>query len=338
MIGFEWVYLLALAPLPLLVRRLAPRARHEGESALRVPFFARLAALGGAEEKGPARRRLRWLGILIWMLLVTAAARPQWQGEPVALPLQGRDLMLAVDVSGSMGQPGMDDGRRTRATRLDQVKRAAVDFLERREGDRVGLILFGTRAYLQTPLTFDRQAVAARMAESVVGIAGQNTALGDAVGLAVKRLRDRPAESRVLVLLTDGRNTAGSADPREAARLAKRAGLTIYAIGVGPAPGLGISGFGLFSRSDLDEETLKAMAKTTGGLYFHAGDREGLEKAYRKLDELEPVESDARFFRPRKALFFWFLGTAFLLSLLLAALALGRRGLLPSANGLEREG
>jgi Ca-activated chloride channel family protein len=316
-----WPWALLALPLPFLVWWLLPRAPAADASALRVPFFAALAASG-------ARTRVtrRWpllLALPAWLLLVVAAARPQWVGEPVPLPLAGRDLMLAVDISGSMTEADMIIGGRV-VDRLTAVKAVAGDFIERREGDRVGLILFGQQAYLQTPLTFDRETVRTLLFESAVGLAGRETAIGDAIGLAVKRLRrapDEPLETeRVLILLTDGANTAGSIAPIKAAELAAEAEIRIHTIGVGADPRIGLGGFSLsLGRSPLDERTLSAIADTTGGRYFRARDVRELQGIYAALDELEPVESDQRVYRPVDELFAWPLGGALLLSALLVA-------------------
>jgi len=315
---FAWPWVLAALPLPLAVYFMLPRAEERPASALRIPFFGALAAT----ELGPVapRRRYALLGALVWLLLVTAAARPQLIGDPIALPMEGRDLMLAVDISGSMVERDMVIGDRV-VERLTAVKAVAGDFIERREGDRIGLILFGAQAYLQTPLTFDRKTVRTLLFEAAVGLAGRETAIGDAIGLAVKRLRDQPAESRVLILLTDGANTTGSIQPLKAAELAARAGVRIYTIGVGSE----VRGpFGLpMAGASIDEGTLRTIAKTTGGQYFRARDVAGLQAIYSMLDELEPAASDEQTFRPVKELFQWPLATALLLS---ALLGLARAG------------
>jgi len=318
-LALPWM-LLAL-PLPLLAWRLLPRAPAAGTGALRVPFFAALA-----DGAGAARASRRWpllLALPAWLLLVLAAARPQWVGEPVPLPLAGRDLMLAVDISGSMVEQDMVIGGQV-VDRLMAVKAVAGDFIERREGDRVGLILFGQQAYLQAPLTFDRDTVRKLLFESAVGLAGRETAIGDAIGLAVKRLRKGPGEpadtDRVLILLTDGANTAGSIAPMKAAELAADAGIRVYTIGVGADPRIGLGGFSLrLGRSPLDERTLSAIAETTGGRYFRARDIEELQGIYATLDELEPVESDKRVYRPVDELYQWPLAGAVLLTAVLVA-------------------
>ena len=312
-----WIFL--LAPLPALVYWMVPPSR-PGGGALQVPFFDEVAAMGGEGRQGGKRLRLLWL-ILLWLLLLTAAARPQWLGEPGDIEISGRDLMLAVDVSGSMKAMDMVFERRPQ-DRLSAVKRVAGDFIQRRRGDRIGLILFGTRAYLQAPLSLDRDTVNQLLQESAIGIAGEKTAIGDAVGLALKRLKDRPGREKLLILLTDGANTAGEMDPRRAADLAKLADLRIHTIGVGSGDSTGLQGiFGgrlLGGRSDLDEATLTAIAEATGGRYFRALDAGTLEKIYALIDELEPVAQTESRFRPVAELFHWPLGAAVLLSLLWA--------------------
>ncbi|WP_058554251.1 VWA domain-containing protein [Thiohalocapsa sp. ML1] len=320
--SFEFAHLwaLLLLPLPLLARHLLPPAETGVGAALCVPFFG--ALMDAERRRVPAPRLVAVLAVAAWGLLVLAAARPQMVGEPVALPLEGRDLMLAVDISGSMREEDMVIGGRI-VDRLTAVKAVAGDFIERRQGDRIGLILFGQQAYLQTPLTFDRNTARTLLFEAAVGLAGRETAIGDAIGLAIKRLRDAETDERVLILLTDGANTAGSIRPQKAAELAAGAGVRIHTIGVGGDPQ---SAFGLtLGRNPLDEATLKAIADTTGGRYFRAHDVGELQAIYSMLDELEPVESDRATFRPVDELFGWPLGAALLVSALAAA---GRGGLL----------
>lgn len=323
MIHLAWPWALLALPLPWLAMRGLPPAPSSGGSALQIPFLEEILALH-SETDGRRMRRQRWTSVaswLTWLLLVLAAAQPQWLGEPVSLPTSGRDLLLAVDLSGSMAQEDfMLNGQP--ANRLQVVKAAAQDFIERRTGDRLGLILFGAQAYLQTPLTFDRDAVATLLNESVVGLAGKETAIGDAIGLALKRLRDSNVQDRVLILLTDGTNTAGEVTPRQAAKLAAEHGMRIYTIGLGAKPMRRDTFFGpqiINPSADLDEATLQAVAKMTGGRYFRATDLTSLEAIYQELDQLEPVARDTEYFRPRQSLFVWPLSFALLISALLAA-------------------
>jgi len=318
MIALDWPWALVALPLPLLARFLLAPARPAAGRALRLPLLQPLSAMeaGAAAGRGSMRQVLSWLA---WLLLVVAAARPQWLGDPVSLPVSGRDLMLAVDVSGSMEQPDYTlDGRPV--SRLDVVKAVAGRFIEHREGDRLGLILFGSRAYLQTPLTYDRITVQTMLGEAVIGLAGRETAIGDSIALAVKRLREQPEDNRVLILLTDGTNTAGSLSPLDAARLASSAGVRIYTIGIGGGP-VGLrTPFGMLMQrgGDLDPDTLRAVAEETGGRFFEATDTDELESVYDELDRLEPSVRDTRTYRPMRALYVWPAGAALLLSVWIA--------------------
>ena len=328
---FALPLMFAALPLPLLVAWLLPRAPAATDGALRLPFYQALHASMGEGRVIPSRLRLL-LAVLAWVLLVTAAARPQMLGEPVQLPVSGRDLLLAVDISGSMETEDMVLGNQL-ATRLAAVKYVAGNFIERRKGDRLGLILFGDQAYLQTPLTFDRQTTNIQLDEAAIGLAGKRTAIGDAIGLAVKRLRDQPQENRVLVLLTDGENTAGTVDPQKAADIAASEGVRIYTIGVGADERI-VSGF--FGRqrvanNELDEPALIAIAEKTGGQYYRARDIAGLEAIYQLLDELEPVSEDEEVFRPVHELYRWPLAAAVFVCLLIALAASGLHGRLATA-------
>ncbi|MDO9320813.1 MAG: VWA domain-containing protein [Pseudomonas sp.] len=319
MFEFTWPWIFLLAPLPWLLRRWLPVAE-SGEATLNVSFLPELEALAGRRARANLSAWQQQLPFaLIWLLLLLAAARPEWVGEPLPLAASGRDLMVAVDVSGSMEQRDMQ-WQGQDVDRLSLVKHLFSDFIEQRRGDRVGLILFGSQAYLQAPLTFDRHTVRTWLDEAVIGIAGKNTAIGDAIGLAVKRLRQRPANSRVLILITDGANTAGAIEPLTATRLAAEQGVKIYTIGIGSDPDAGLlSMFGLNPGSDLDEPTLKAIATQTGGQYFRARDADELEEIKASLDQLEPVAQQATQARPALALYCWPLSAALLLSLLLVA-------------------
>ena len=319
--AIAWPWLLVLAPLPWILRILLPASSAGDLQALRVPWFSDVAG----NKAGWMRRP--WLALvatLVWLLLVAAAARPQWIGEIESLPVTGRDLLLAVDISGSMDTQDMIMNK-TAVNRLKVVKKVAGEFIQRRHGDRVGLVLFGSRAYLQTPLTFDTETTATLLEESEIGLAGRETAIGDAIGLAVKRLRDDAAADRVLVLLTDGANTSGEVQPLQAAEFAARDGLTVYTVGVGADEMMVQDFFGsrvVNPSADLDEDTLRTIADRTGGRYFRARDAKGLEKIYEILDELEPVESDVEIIRPVDELFYWPMGLAYVLALLAALVSI----------------
>jgi len=324
---FAWPWLLITLPLPLLVALSLPRAQASPPAALRVPFYAALTQ----SLARPARHRSRLyvlLAAIAWLFLVLAAARPQWIGETLHLPVSGRSLMLAVDISGSMQTEDMlIDGHQV--MRLTAVKHVAADFIGQRTGDQLGLILFGDQAYLQAPLTFDRHTVSTLLDEAAIGLAGKSTAIGDAIGLAIKRLREQPQQNRVLILLTDGANTAGSVEPLKAADLAASEAVRIYTIGIGADSMLVRTPFGTrrVASSDLDEATLQAIADKTGGRYFRARDTESLQEIYALLDAMEPVSEDDQSYRPVDELYAWPLGGALLISLLLALLASGWRHL-----------
>ncbi|MCF5707978.1 VWA domain-containing protein [Pseudomonas syringae] len=318
MFELVWPWTFVLLPLPWLMRFLLPMA-DSGEAALKVSFLNELEGLSGRRAKAnlPAWRQ-RSPFLLIWLLLLMAAARPQWLGEPLPIAASGRDLLVAVDVSGSMDYPDMQ-WRSDDVSRLVLVQHLLGDFLEGRQGDRVGLILFGSQAFVQAPLTFDRRTVRIWLDEARIGIAGKNTAIGDAIGLALKRLRLRPANSRVLVLVTDGANNGGQIDPITAARLAANEGVKIYTIGIGSDPDKsGIQGLlGLNPSLDLDEPTLKDIASLSGGQYFRARDGDQLEKIRATLDSLEPVAQQPTQARPAQVFYQWPLAAALLLSVLL---------------------
>ena len=328
-IEFAWPWMLIALPLPLLTAWLLPRAPEAGPEALRLPFYDALSTRLGEAQATRSRLRLI-LATVAWLLLVLAATRPQFLGDALQLPVSGRDLMLAVDISGSMQTDDMRLGNRV-ATRLAAVKAVAGDFIQRRKGDRLGLILFGEQAYLQTPLTFDRDTTGTQLYEAVIGLAGKSTAIGDAIGLATKRLREQPQQNRVLILLTDGANTAGSIDPLKAAAIAARDAVRIYTIGVG-ADEMTVQGlFGTrhVTNNELDERSLKAIAAETGGRYFRARDIEGLEQIYQLLDELEPLGQDEETFRPVHELYMWPLAAALLISVVIA---MAGAGLLRAGN------
>jgi Ca-activated chloride channel family protein len=324
MIHFEWPWLLLMLPLPFVVRRYMHSASEAGEAALRMPFLEDFTHSSDVPKQHIRGRWALWLALFAWLLLIIASMRPQWLGELVEIPISGRDLMLAVDLSGSMEEKDfLLKGQRV--DRLTATKWVAGDFINRRIGDRIGLLLFGEQAYLQTPLTFDRKTVQTLLYESAIGLAGKSTAIGDAIGLAVKRLRQQDESSRVLILLTDGANTAGAVEPVAAAELAASEGIKIYTIGIGADEMIIRSLFGsrkVNPSADLDEEALRLIAGKTGGRYFRARDTKELEKIYQLLDELEPIEKDAYRFRPRMALYYWPLSLAvmFAAMLLLARL------------------
>lgn len=316
-----WPWAFIILPLPFLFRLIFPRAKKTSDAALRVPDLADYQ-LG--DNLSYAGRKSQWpllLYSLAWLCLVIAVARPQWTGEPVELPVSGRDLMLAIDISKSMDLPIRHNMRSV--SRITATKAVASAFIEKRVGDRIGLILFGDQAYVQSPLTFDRTTVNILLQEAVTGLAGQATAIGDAIGLAVKRLTRQHSydsnnasasgniqrnisEDRVLILLTDGVSNRGEITPQKAAELAAKKNLKIHTIGIGNR-----------DTRELDERTLREVAKTTGGQYFRAYNTSDLQKIYELLDKLEPVVKDSKSYRPIKALFHIPLTASFILATLL---------------------
>lgn len=316
MFEFAWLWALLALPLPLLIR-LLPRRQKTQTAALRVPRVDNdLPGVKSATGNGPARLIL---ATVVWLCLVLASARPQWLGEPINIPAKGRDLMVAVDLSGSMKVEDMVvNGQQV--DRLRMIKYVLADFIQRRVGDRIGLILFADTAYQQAPLTYDRETVAQLLNETVIGLVGDQTAIGDAIGLAVKRFEARQESNRILILLTDGQNTAGNISPEQANELAVANDVTIYPIGVGADQMLVQSFFGnrrVNPSADLDEDMLTELAQSTGGQYFRAKDTQSLEAIYARLDELEPIARESRQMRPQTALFHYPLALALLLSVLL---------------------
>ncbi len=310
---FAWPWMILLLPLPWLLRRWW-RPAPPGQ-ALHLPQpGVQLGSVAGRRMQGAAP----WLLTLAWLCLVAAAARPQWLGPPQAQQRSGRALMLAVDLSGSMRTPDMQLAGQS-VSRFGAVEAIAGDFIRRRSGDEMGLILFGSQAFLVTPLTYDLSAVRAQLQGSVVGLAGNQTAIGDAIAVAVKRLSALPEQARVLVLLTDGVNNAGSITPREAARAAKAAGVRVYTIGIGATQMRIPDFFGMQlvnPSADLDADMLTAIAKQTGGRFFRATDSGELAEAYRTIDALEPMPQRGPSLRPRHELFRWPLLASLVLLLL----------------------
>lgn len=321
--GFAWPWLLLAILLPWLVHIALP-ARADDAPALRAPWRARLRQVAEGHAGLPRPRGFPWLALLAWCLLCVAAARPQQLGPPVAPPQAGRDLMLAVDLSASMGEEDMQLGARA-VDRLTAAKAVLADFLDRRAGDRIGLIVFGDRAFALTPLTLDRDSVRQQLGDTVVGLAGRATALGDAIALAVKRLRQpeaaQPAREQVLILLTDGVNTAGVLEPDRAAQIARDAGVRIHAIAFGGEGGaLSVFGFRLPTGGgdEVDEAGLQRIASATGGRFFRARDTDALAGIYAEIDRLEPVQRQGRAVRPKIERYPWPLGAALLLGVLAA--------------------
>lgn len=319
---------LLLLLLPFLIRALLPAVKGLHGDALRVPFFndlQKISQLSGEARIGiplndKAFSSLSLLLFGIYTLLVLAAARPQWVGEPFRLKNESRDILLVMDISNSMREPDFAINRQ-RIDRLTAVKATAQEFLEKRAEDRIGLILFGTNAYLQAPLTFDKKSVSDILWQMSAGMAGESTAIGDALGLALKNIKDTPNPDRkIIILLTDGENNDGKLSLPQAIKLAQDEGVKIYTIGVGSDNVFSGSFFGLplAGGGQLDEASLKEIAQLTKGRYFRAKNTAGLQKIYAEIDKLEPNDEEARFIREIKELFYIPLLAAWFLALILA--------------------
>jgi len=315
MINFDLPWLFLALPLPLLIYWL-PAKSNNSIMALKMPQL--VAGISTTEQVNKKSRLPLLVLSIVWSLLVVSATQPQWLGEAVDIPTEGREMMIAVDLSGSMQIEDMEINGRS-ADRLEMLKVVLGDFIERRVGDRLGLILFADDAYMQTPMTYDRKTVKQMLDESVLGLVGKKTAIGDAIALAAKRFDNKDQSNRVLLLLTDGQNTAGKISPEDALELAVAKGITIYTIGIGADSMIQRSLFGnrrVNPSSELDESSLQKIANDTQGKYFRARDSQGMEEIYQILDQLEPVEQEQQQMRPLSALFQWPLGAAFIISIL----------------------
>ncbi len=339
MFDFHWPWMGLLLGLPLLARWLWPRfleadqeaPTEEGrQTTLLHPGLARLQqSFNGRRVRSPITGRLHGLLLaLLWLTLTLAAMRPQWLEPHTEIRTEGYDLMLAVDTSRSM--TALDFSRDGRPiSRMAVVKGVLDQFIAGRQGDRVGLVIFGNQAYVQSPLTLDLRAVRGILGGVIPGMAGDATAMGDAIGLSVKKLRERPEGSRVLLLITDGESTAGLIPPADAARLAAREGVRIYTIGVGsnqtevPIRG-GDGQYKLEGDIGMDETLLTRLARSTGGAYFRATNTDALEDIYRRIDQLEKTEAEALTTLIPHPLFRWPLGVALLLLLILGLFPEGR--------------
>jgi Ca-activated chloride channel homolog len=310
MFHLAWPWMALLLPLPWILLRLR-RTAQPGGSALYLPFAAAVGTPAViATRSGSAATLLT----AVWALLVLAAMRPQWLGQPLPAPTQGREIMLAIDCSGSMATQDMGG-----ASRLEVAQIVAGQFIDQRRGDQIGLILFGTRPYLQAPLTADLATVHQFLDRAVVGVAGPQTAIGDAIGLAIKEVRQRerthaaPVRQSVLILLTDGGNDAGAVQPIEAARIAAQTRMRIFTIGVGAAEEQSLFGLNT-GNTELNVELLRKIVSITGGEYFRATDPLALQAVYRRINQLEPPVAHNQWLRPAAEWFNWPLALALLLS------------------------
>ena len=303
---------LVAIPLPILLWFCLPRAVVQLPSSLKVPFFDEMVSMMADQTQHLAQQGKLLLLFSIWSLMVFALAGPRYVGEPQAMSREGYNIMLALDISGSMELGDMMAHGRP-VTRLAVVKHAAMQFVKERAGDKIGLILFGSQAYLQTPLTHDRQTVQMRLEDATVGLAGKTTSIGDAIGLAVKRLQQVPTTGRMIILLTDGVNNSGVLAPLKAAALARADGIKVYTIGLGADQSMGGLFYNMNADADLDEDTLKEVAKMTGGHYFRATDLQSLEMIYKSIDQMEKLPQDDEAIRPQYEYYPWPLAIALLL-------------------------
>jgi len=318
---FAFPWLLLLLPAPLLVYWLLPPYRQRA-SALRVPFFEEVvAAIGLQARTGAVVMSRRWLQTLpmalIWILLTAGLAKPQWVGAPIERIEAARDIMLGIDLSGSMDYRDFTSADGQRSSRFEAVQRVVDQFVAARTQDRIGLIVFGNRAYLQLPFTRDVEAARALVGLMEVGMAGPKTALGDAIGLAIRNFEASEADIRMLILLSDGSDTASEMTPVNAAAIASQQDLEIYTIGIGDPEARG--------EDKVDFATLAEIAERTGGEFYTADDEQALAEVYRRIDQLDPGEVRVQSFRPRDSLLHWPVGIALLVALFSAAGLLWRR-------------
>ena len=327
-----WPWLLVLLVMPWVARWLLPVMGDRRWPALRLPASNWRAQVRPGRQR--AAGRLPVLMVLAWFLLVLSAARPQVPQDAAPMPEPAREMILVVDLSGSMAEADMRLGGRP-VDRLTAVKAVLTDFLERRRGDRVGLVVFGSQAYTLTPLTTDLETVGRQLADMDIAMAGRETAIGDALALSVRRLRESGdqdsrenggAPRRVVVLLTDGVNNAGVVEPARATALATAEGVAVHTIGFGregSAPGL----FGMViprAQAEIDESALRAISDATGGRFFRAQDTGTLSEIYAELDRIEARRAQAPPAQLRRDVFHWPLAAA--AALLLLAMLLPARG------------
>jgi Ca-activated chloride channel family protein len=309
MISLAFPWALLLLPLPWLVWRFAPPHR-EQVPALRFPFFRRIVDVTGSQPRAGAvvlsRTRLQMIAaIACWCLVILALSRPERVGEPVEITRAARDVVLAIDISGSMDVRDFVSPDGTRKQRLAAVQDVVEDFVKGRNGDRMGLIVFGSRAYLQSPLTEDLGTLIGLLDRTEVGMAGPHTALGDAIGLAIRTFEASDIEQRLLILLSDGSDTASKMSPVNAAEIASSKGVEIYTVGVGDPDATG--------ENRVDVSGLENIARRTGGEYFFAADELALASVYERIDQLRPRKLETLSYRPRLSLSHVPLGFAALL-------------------------
>lgn len=314
MFQFDFLWALVLLPLPLLVYWLTPEFRDTGK-VVRAPIFERVIALTGQEPKSGAVSLLKgWvqkIGVtLMWCLVVVALAKPVWVGEPITRDISARDMLLVVDLSGSMAEKDFTDTSGETITRLAAVKLVLKEFIAGRTGDRLGLAVFGDAAFPQAPFTTDHQTVLTLLDEVETGMAGQKTMIGDAIGLAIKLFEPVTTENKVVILLTDGNDTGSKMPVLQAADIAADQGITIHTIAMGNPENVG--------ENPLDTATLEAISQTTGGGSFLALDSAQLQEVYAELDRLEPEILQTLSYRPKRQLFPYAIGAFLVIHFMLA--------------------
>ncbi|MGN0919339.1 MAG: VWA domain-containing protein [Alphaproteobacteria bacterium] len=293
----------------------------ETSGAIKVPFFNRLKKIS-APKSGSFSKNPLW-ALLAWLCLVIAAMRPVWLGDPIPVQNNARNIMLALDVSGSMGEEDFDL-KGLPVTRLDMLKALTDSFITTRNGDNIGLVIFGSEAYIYAPLSPDIKTLRELNSEIGIGIAGTQTAIGEALALATQNSASVPAESRIVILMSDGYANAGSVTVDEGLKLAQNQGVKVYTVGIGSSAKMVQDFFGIIEVNpslDLDEETLKKIADETGGKYFRAKTTKDLAEIYALINQLEPVEQAAHFIKPRKELFY----VPLLMGMLFFLMAIRRR-------------
>lgn len=313
-LAYPWVFV--LLPVPYLVWRFVPPHR-EQVNAIRIPFFRQITSAIGVEAQEGAsilkRSKFQMVAAaIIWLLVLVALAKPERLGEPVFIETAARDIILALDISGSMDERDFIAPNGDRQQRLEAVKTVLSRFIADRENDRMALIVFGTRAFVQAPFTEDLQSLQGFLDQIVVGLAGPNTALGDAIGLSLRTFEASDVDERMLVLLSDGADTSSRMNPASAAAIAVERDVTIHTIGVGDPEASG--------DSKVDLVALEQIAAQTGGAYFFAADQTALESVYAEIDRLAPRISETQSFRPKESLFHIPLAAAMIV--LLGALAI----------------
>jgi Ca-activated chloride channel family protein len=300
----DYPWLLLLLPLPWLAYRYLP-AYNEARSAVRVPFFSAMSRAVGEAPSNVGSRRNTWqllLNVLVWALILLAAARPVFVEKPIEKQQPVRDLMLAIDLSQSMETEDFSNANGEKINRLAAVKEVVQGFIDKRKDDRLGLIVFGSGAYPQAPLTLDHASLSLLLADTGIGMAGPNTAIGDAIGLSLKLLDKAHEQEKVLILLTDGNDTSSAITPDHAAEMAANKGVIVHTIGIGDPSASG--------EAKVNLSALEQIAKTTGGQFFRAEDRNALDQVYSTLDRLTPHQVKTLSHQPQRELFYWPLGAA----------------------------